>query len=146
MMCKQKSLPCIHYFLSCTHIHMYRKSTQSSRLEGWSGAAPSLPVQFYVSALIQIHTAWELTPPPEVCVCMSVSVCVCLCAGINVQSTTCLLAQKAKLQPLPEGALGCLCACARVHKRVCLRAHILHASVYLQVCDPFCFPHEAIPH
>lgn len=101
---------------------MYRKSIQSSRLE-----APSLPVQFYVSALIQIHTAWELTPPP---VCF-------LCVCVEVQPTTCLLALQARLPSTPEGALWCfavfMCKCS--------------ACKYVPVaCDLSCFPHEAVPH
>lgn len=77
------------------------------------------------------------------CVCVYVRVCIC---AVNVQSTTCLLAKKAKLHSTSR---GCTWMLVRVCAYVCLHAHVLHASVYLWrvcVCDPFCFPHEAVPH
>lgn len=108
-----------------THTHTYRKSTQSSRLEGWSGTVPSLPVQFYVSALIQIHTAWELTPPPEVCVCLCVCLYMCVYECpihhlfVSIESQT------------PSTARGYTWMHAYDYVHVCLCAHVLHASVYL---------------
>lgn len=100
---------------------MYRMSPQSSRLEGWSCAAPSLPVQFYVSALIQIHTAWELTPPP---VCVYVCACVHVCECGYEGPIRHLFVSTASQTPIHF---------QRVHfdASECLRANVLHASMYL---------------
>jgi len=74
-------------------------------------------------------------------VCVCVCVCGCVYAGMNVQSTTCFLAQKAKLYSLPEGALGCWCPCA--HK--CNHTVCVCVCVCVCACVPFFIPHEAVP-
>lgn len=78
------------------------------------------------------------------CVCVYVRVCIC---AVNVQSTTCLLAKKAKLHSTSRGVHldACACVCICVFTRTCLACKCVPVACVC-VCDPFCFPHEAVPH